>query len=71
MDVTSTENLQRGDKLLVTVDGREYEMTVNVTYTDQSIAQANARTVLAHIRPGGYSVTLRNDNLRKYNVRKA
>lgn len=68
-EVTSTERMQRGDKITVTVDGRIHEMTVNFIYDDQSIAQANSRTVLAHIRPGGYSVTLRNDNLRKYDVR--
>lgn len=67
--VGSAEMLSRGDKITVTVDGKDYDMTVNVVYNDQSLAFFNSRTVLAHIRPGGYSVSLRNDNLRKYDVR--
>jgi hypothetical protein len=68
--VTSTERLKIGDRIMVKSDGgNDNEMTVWRTYHDQSIGRANSFTVMAHIRPGGYGVSLHNDNLGRYNVR--
>lgn len=68
--IHDTLMMDKGSEITVTVEGRTYEMTVAYAYSDNSIARANARTVVAWIRPGGYSVTLRNDNLDRYDVRK-
>lgn len=69
MTVMRAEALAVGDTVEVTVSGRTYPMTISMVYTDPSIGAANARTAIAHIRPGGYSVALRNDNLAAYGVR--
>jgi hypothetical protein len=66
--VASVSDLRVGDRINVTVDGRTYEMTVWRIYNDPSLGWANSLTALAHIRPGGYGVSLRNDNLGKYAV---
>ena len=68
--VTSTERLRVGDRIMIRTDsGNDRGMTVWRIYRDQSIGYANSLTVMAHIRPGGYGVSLRNDNLAKYDVR--
>ena len=62
LPVRSVDQLSEGDLLRVHVDGRPLEVTVSRVYWDPSLGAAHARTVVAHVRPGGYSVTLRDDH---------
>ena len=58
MRVRTTSDLEVGDEIVVEAWGRgPHHMTVSGIYNDRSKAAHNARTVMAHIRPGGYSIT--------------
>lgn len=72
--IRTTSSLQVGDQIVVIPQGRQlgHAMTVTRIYTDQSKAAHNSRTVVAHIRPGGYSITFDDMHLaeRIYTVTK-
>ena len=74
-DMTNLVNvhaLVKGDRVQVTLpSGSDATMYVVAVYTDNSLAQGNARTALINLRPdaSGYGITLRPDNVARYNAR--
>ena len=61
--------LNVGDKVMITEDGRDYEMTVSRIYDDPTIGLANRHTVTLSIRPGGWSTVVRPDTAEKSRLR--
>ena len=70
--VLSIRSLKIGDRVTVNPgSGNPVAVTVWRQYEDPSIGLADACTVLARIRPGGYGITLRQSNMQRHDVRWA
>lgn len=62
-----------GDKLVITQDGKDLEMTVARIDPPGTFgtSYADGPHIAAHIRPGGYAVNLDDSNIGKYQARTA
>ncbi len=69
MPIITVERLQVGDYITATVNEVTYELKVASRYTDKSKNPADGWTVLAHTRPGGIGLNLRNDTIAEHSVR--
>ena len=63
-EVRTVEALSFGNSIVFQRrDEKPLDMTVSFIYTDWSKGASSARTVQAHIRPGGYGVSIDDGQL--------